>query len=231
MKKIVLAAFITFAFVSAMGQTLSRITINETGNLTAISIDLDESVVVNVSQDGSIGKWGTDLYRGRYQVNNLEKLEPYTGRVEYYTENDNEAFRGKLKFVGKTMFTYYASYDDETQRGKIKSIGPVKFEYYPKYENEAYIGRVKSVGSSLFTYFPAFGNDPNAGKLKGVGSADLTYYGQFDDKAYKGKIKSIGSSSYVYYPSNEANTSLRGRLKSGSQIQAVNGIKFYVKYN
>lgn len=227
MKKISLSVFVTLLFASAIGQHISKITLGETGNLTAISFDLDESVVVNLSQDGSIIDWGVDIYRGRGE-NWRNKLEDYTGKVEYYKENDNEAFRGKIKFIGRTLITYYASYDDETQRGKIKSIGPINFEYYPKYENEAYKGRLKSAGSVTFSYFQAFGNDPNSGKLKGVGSTALTYYGPFDDKSYKGKIKSIGSASYIYYSSSETKE-LRGRLKSGSQIQPVNGIKFFVK--
>jgi len=228
MKKLFLSAFVTLLFVSAMGQNISKITLGETGNLNAITFDLDENVVVNLTQEGGIDTWGVDIYRGRYE-NPLSKMEAYTGRVEYYKDNDNEAFRGKIKYIGKTLITYYASFDDETHIGKIKSIGKINLDYHPKYENEAYTGRLKSAGALTFSYYPAFGKDPNTGKLKGVGNTNITYYGAFDDKEYKGKIKSIGHVSYTYYGSSETNKGLRGRIKSGSQIQPVNGIKFYIK--
>lgn len=227
MKKLLLGACIALLFSTASAQTLSRVSLSETGSFLGVALDLDENVLLNISVDGTIGEWGVDLYKGRNQLY-MNKIEPYTGRKEYYKENDNEAYRGKIKFIGKNLITYYASYDDETLVGKVKSIGRVNFDYYPKYENEAFVGRLKSVGSTNITYFPSFGTDPNTGKLKGVGSAALAYYGQFDDKAYKGKIKTIGSASFVYYASSER-AELRGRLKAGSSIQAVNGIKFYVK--
>src|SRR6476661_7849296 len=107
MKKVFLVAFATMLVAQAISQSLSKIILTETGNLTAISFDLAENVVVNVSQEGSLGDWGIDLYKGRYEMNR-PKLDPYTGRVEYYTENDNEAFRGKIKYIGKTLITYYA---------------------------------------------------------------------------------------------------------------------------
>lgn len=227
MKKLILGGFAVLLFSIISAQTLSRVSLSETGSFLGVSVDLDENVLVNISVDGTIGDWGVDLYRGRNQLY-MNKIEPYTGRMEYYKENDNEAYRGKIKFIGKTLITYYASYDEETLAGKVKSIGRINFDYYPKYENEAFVGRLKSAGSNAITYFPSFGSDPNTGKLKGVGSAALLYYGQFDDKAFRGKIKSIGSASFVYYASTER-AELRGRLKAGSSIQAVNGIKFYVK--
>ena len=63
-KKIFLVAFVTLLLATAMGQRISKITLSETGNLTAITFDLDESVALNLSQDGSIIDWGVDIYRG-----------------------------------------------------------------------------------------------------------------------------------------------------------------------
>lgn len=227
MKKIILLIIITMQLDLASGQNISKITLGETGYLTAITFNLDEGVILNLSQDGNIIEWGVDIYRGIGE-NYRNILEAYTGRTEYYKENDNEAFMGKLKFIGRTLISYYPSYEDEILRGKVKSIGLVKFDYYPKYENEAFKGKLKSAGIVPFYFFPSFGNDPNTGKLKGVGNTALSYYGPFDDKAYQGKIKSIGPVSYIYYGSSEIKGS-RGMLKSGSHIQAVNGIKFYIR--
>jgi len=40
---------------------------------------------------------------------------------------DNDALKGKLKSVGKTVINYYSSFDDPYLKGKLKSIGGYKF--------------------------------------------------------------------------------------------------------
>ena len=145
--------FLTFSMllVGATSQKLSRITISGTGNLEKFAFELGEYVIVNVSKDGNLISWGVDNYIGRAE-NYMDKLIEYTGKTGYYSDLDNEAFRGKLKFIGMTYFTYYASYDNEMLRGKIKSIGRTNIEYYSSYENEAYRGNLKNIGSMPITW-------------------------------------------------------------------------------
>ncbi len=227
MKRLLFLLCFTLATLFAISQNISKVTLGETGNMAFLSIDIDENIQINVSPEGSIAEWGIDLYKGRYQMN-MTRLEPYTGRVDHYSEYDNVAYKGKIKYIGRTLVTYYASFDDEILVGKIKSIGKINLDYHPKYENTAYAGKLKSAGPLEITYYPAFGKDPNAGKLKSVGSASLTYYGPFEDKAFQGKVKSIGNINYQYFSSTER-PEYRGRLKSGSTIQPVNGIWFHIK--
>ena len=44
------------------------------------------------------------------------------GREEYYPLTENEAYRGKVKYIGRTRFTYYTSDDKETLKGKVKPL-------------------------------------------------------------------------------------------------------------
>jgi hypothetical protein len=210
---------------NAAAQHVSKIILSEQGEMRAITINLDEDVIVNVSPDGKITEWGTDIYKS--VDHSFRPLQPYTGKTDTF-RNDDAGQKGKIKIIGKTSITYFASYEDEALRGKIKSIGALTFEYFPHYENKAYSSRIKRAGSLTFTFYPEFGNNPDQGKLKSAGLTAFTYYGPFDDKAYKGKLKSIGSSSYKYYGSGEMQER-RGHLKSGNYIQAVNGIKFVIR--
>jgi len=61
-----------------------------------------------------------------------------------------------------------------------------------------------------------------------AGNTGLTYYGSFDDKAYKGRVKTIDGSAFTYYSSFDR-PEYRGRMKTGTQLQVINGIKYFVK--
>ncbi len=225
MKKIFLAITTLFFFVPGFSQGISKITIAGKGNVDVISFGLDENVQVYVTKNGSISKWGFDKFIG-YQENYEGILEPYVGRVEYYTQNDDEALRGKVKYIGKTVLTYYASYENEALKGKLKSIGSTNLDYYLSYEDEAFRGNIRSVGLNSFTWYSTFDNVDLRGKLKSVGPTVLAYYSSFEDKAFRGKVKSIDRNVFTYYSSFELYS---GSMKTGTQVLNANGIKYFVR--
>lgn len=225
MKKILLPLIVFLTASASFGQHISRISITGKGDLDIISFGLDENVQVYLTKDGSISKWGFDRYIG-YQENYNGTLDPYAGRVEYYTQNDDEALRGKVKYIGRTLLTYYASYENESLKGKLKSIGSFNLDYYLSFDDKAFAGNIKSIGQQSVTWYASYENEAFRGKLKTVGPTTLTYYGAFEDKAYRGKTKSIGSFILTYYSSFEQYS---GAIKTGSPILNVNGIKYFVR--
>lgn len=229
MKKILLPLVLICLGISTYAQRLSRVNITAGGDIEAIIFETSENVLISLTKDGSITKFGVDKYLG-YRENYTGELQDYVGRVEYYTDLDNEAFRGKVKSIGRTPITYYASYDKEGLTGKVKSIGNLVFDYYLLTENDAYKGNIKSAGSTNFTYYSNYDNASLQGKFKSIGNTNLNYYTSFDDPGARGKIKRVGSYEYTYYPETYFRAELRGRLKSGNLVQTEGGVKYFLKY-
>jgi hypothetical protein len=218
-----LAAFFLFQFVHA--QHIARVTISNTGQVEFFAIGLDENVQLYLSKDGNIIKWGFDRFIG-YGENYNGDLDPYAGRVEYYTQNDDVSLRGKVKYIGRTLLTYFPSYENEALKGKLKSIGSLNLEYYLQHEDAAYRSSLRSVGRQAITWYASYENKDLRGKLKTVGSNMLTYYGSFEDKAFAGKIKSIDRFTYTYFSSFEQYS---GSMKTGNSTVTVNGLKFFIR--
>lgn len=219
-----IAAFFLFSNVNA--QKISKISMSEQGVVNYFSIELDENVLLQITADGSITSWGIDLYKGRTD-RMMEKTEPYTGRVENYTEYDNPSFIGKPKYIGIKQITYYPDYSEELLRGKIKSVGTAQFEYYNAYDEKELQGRIKKIGSANIVYYSNF-DMSSAGKLKSVGITNITYYTKMDDKAIQGKVKSIGQTNFTYYTSYDRKE-WQGAMKNGNRVLYVNGIKFLLR--
>ncbi len=228
MKRIFLVIAVTLFLATANGQSIAKITIADDGNIETIAFEVEPNVMLNIKVDGTVINWGEDVYKENGVENYAEKLKDYMGRVEYYSANDNEAFRGKVKSIGQTLITYYASYENDALKGKLKSIGSNKMDYYLSYDDEAYRGKLKTVGAVTLTWFASYNNEAYRGKLKSIGSSDFTYYSSTDDKAYKGKLKSIAASQFTYYSSFDRQE-YRGRMKTGIQLQHINAIKYFVK--
>ncbi len=226
MKKIFLAAVALVLCVAVFGQRISKITITGSGLVNDIVVGLDENVQVYLSKEGQISKWGFDRFIGTNQENYMDYLEPYVGRVEYYSQNDDEMLRGKIKYIGKTLLTYYHSYEMESLRGKLKSIGSLNMGYYLDYDDKAMAGSLKNIGQQTISWYASYENEGLRGKIKAVGPTSIAYYGSFEDKAFRGKIKSIGSNYFTYYSSSEQYS---GSMKSGTSFVTANGVKFYVR--
>lgn len=227
MKKLSLLLPLFLIGSMSFSQNLSRVTISESGSIEKLSFGLKENVLLNISKDGNIIDWGIERYAGQSFERNPGRLDPYQGRVEYYNESENEAFRGKVKSIGGTIITYYASFDQETMAGKVKSIGPNKFEYYQKFENDAFKGNIKTAGTTNFTWYSSYDNAAFSGKPKSIGQSALSYYTNMDDAAFRGKIKNIGGTNFTYYSSSDQRE-LRGRMRMGTNLQVINGIKFQI---
>ncbi len=229
MKNIYLLLSFSFFCLYIQAQTISKVKITGTGEIEKIAFDIGESVILNISKEGSLLSWGVDNYLGSRVENYQDKYLEYTGKTTFYNENDNEAFRGRIKSIGATTITYYAQYEDEMLRGKIKSIGRITFDYFSSFEYQVYKGYLKRIGDMAVTWYGSYDNAAFTGKLKSLGITGLTYYASFDDKLIKGKIKSIGGSTYSYYSSIDR-PDYRGGFKTGSPVSFVNGIKYFINY-
>ena len=229
MKKALFIITATLFFATAFAQSIYKITITNTGQVETIAIEPENNVIINVSTTGTIKNWGYDVYKERGTDNNLERLEAYHGNTSNYDVNDNEALRGKPKYIGRTLVSYYASYESEEFAGKLKSIGNIYFDYYNLYENEEYQGKIKTLGTNTVTWFSSFESEAYRGKLKAMGSTRFDYYPLSADKAFRGKLKKINNTLFEYYSSFEINGS-PGGLKYGSHTYYFNGIKYFIKY-
>ena len=216
----------TFFLQSAFAQNLAKITIDNHGTADVITFLIDETVLVNLSKDGKIIDWGIE----NNAINNIypQRLDKYMGKEEYYPNTDNEAYRGKVKYIGRTLFTYYTSEENESLKGKVKTIGINMLDYYMPYDDPAFRGFIRDAGSVTFSYYRSFDNEAYKGKIKTVGSSSLSYYGSFDDIAFRGKIKSIDRNSFTYYSSYDRKE-YSGSMKTGTQIVFNGGIKFFIK--
>lgn len=226
MKKIAFCLPAVFSCLLALPQVARQITMDIMGSTPIISFLVDNSVIVNISKEGELMDYGIEnnsVYN--YQL----KLDNYMGRVDHYSANENEAYQGKVKYIGRTHFTYYTAGDNEMFKGKIKTIGNIRLNYFTNYDDEAFRGKIKDAGTLSFSWYGSLDNEAFKGKLKTVGNTALSYYASYDDKAYKGKIKNIGPVAYTYYSFYDRQE-YRGAMKTGNRTPNINGLKYYVKY-
>ncbi len=226
MAKLYFGIILTFFVIRSPAQNLAQITIGNRGNQDVITFLVDEAVAVNMKKDGKIIDWGIERTYQRTGIYPI--LEKYMGKEEYYPSTDNEAYRGKVKYIGRTLFTYYTSSDNEALKGKVKTIGTNILDYYRDYDDSAFKGNLKNAGPVSFTYYSSFDDEFSKGKIKSIGSTALAYYGSIDDKAYRGKIKNVDRNLFTYYSSYDRKE-YNGMMKTGSQILSSGGIKFIIK--
>jgi hypothetical protein len=223
MKRFITSIFLLLSILFLQAQKISRVTITNASTVESMTIGLDDAVIV-INETGTITNYGVENFSEK--IPNYSRIAPYTGRTENYTTNDDKAYQGKIKYIGRTGITYYASYDLPELQGKIKSIGSLVFTYYMAFEDATLKGKIKAIGTNSLTYYASYENDVIKGKLKSIGSTTLVYYGGFDDKAIKGKIKSIGFATFTYYTSYDKQ--FAGAMKTGNRMQNINGITFLV---
>ena len=226
MAKLYFILIFTFLLTPAFAQNLAQITIDNRGSQDIITFLIDESVIVNLTKDGKIIDWGLEYTTAVTSV--YPRLEKYMGREEYYPSTDNEAYSGKIKYIGRTLITYYTSDDNQSLKGKVKTIGNIIIDYYTDYDDAAFKGYLKNAGTVPFTYYSSFNDEFYKGKIKSVGSTMLSYYGAFDDKAYRGKIKNVDRNLFTYYSSYDR-PEYKGIMKTGSQIISSGSIKYIIK--
>ena len=226
MAKLYLILIFTFLLAPAFAQNLAQITIDNRGKQDILTFLVDEFVVVNITKDGKIIDWGTEYTSPQTGV--YPKLEKYMGREEYYPSTDNEAYRGKVKYIGRTLFIYYTSDDNEALKGKVKMIGTNLLDYYTEYDDAAFKGYLRNAGPVSFTYYGSYNDEFYKGKIKSIGSTMVSYYGAIDDKAYRGKVKSIDRNLFTYYSSFDRRE-FSGSMKTGSPMISSGSIKYIIK--
>ena len=212
---------------SAFSQKLSQVTISGGSNLSYFSFLTDQGILMRVTDEGKLLEWGTELLseRGNYYD---PKLQPYLGRIEYYGQEADSAFKGKIRSIGTCTFTYYSHLEENTKVGKLKSIGTLLFDYYSSFDNAAYKGKLRFIGSSVLEYYSSVDDEAYRGKLKTIANNSITWYSIFDDKLLKGKLKRVGSVPFEWYSSFDK-TELRGALKSGLYRQTIGGITYILR--
>ncbi|MBS1633587.1 MAG: hypothetical protein JST10_13550, partial [Bacteroidetes bacterium] len=199
MRKLFLVLPVLLLALTAVSQQLSQVTFSSGANLDYFSFQTDQGVLIRVSPDGKIMEWGTELMSNRSNSFFAPKLQPFLGRMEYYDQHSDSAFRGKIKNIGTCTITYYGSYESDGKPGKVRSIGTSIFDYYNSFDDKQYRGKMKLAGTLGVEYYSSFMDEAFRGKLKAIGNTAITYYTSFDDKAYRGKVKSIGATPYNWY--------------------------------
>ena len=224
--------FITIIFflfaTCTWSQQLSQITFSDAANLSYFSFLVDQTILIRVTDQGKILEWGTEIQSVRSSGYYNPKLQPYIGRVEYYGQDADSAFRGKVRSIGTCTITYYGHYEEATKVGKLRSLGTLQMDYYSNFDNIAFRGKLRFAGSQVLEYYPSLADEAYKGKLKTVGTTPITYYSTFDDKLIKGKIKSIGSVAYTWYTSYDR-SELRGALKTGSYRAPIGSVTYILR--
>lgn len=209
-------------------QKIDMVVVTGYGSKAVIHFVTRDRITLVLDTDGSITETGTDY--GRNTLGYWPgRLNQYMGRTDYYPATENEAIRGKLRYIGLTLISWYGSYEEAASAGKVRSIGGIPVEYYPSFEDEAVKGKIKKIGNTVFSYYTSFDNESLRGKIRSIGNTSFDYYTSFDDKALRGKLKSLGNQPFTYYSSFENVQGRQGLMKSGFQTQYINGINFYVR--
>lgn len=223
MKKYILFLLL-LSQIQVHSQELAQVTFSQGTTLSYISFVTNGDVLIRVSPDGNIMEWGTELQSLRNSDYYAPKLQPYMGRIEYYGQEADSVFRGKLKAIGTAMITYYGSYETPEKIGKLRSIGTMIFDYYSQYDDKELRGKLKLAGTLPLEFYNSFDEQSLRGKLKAVGNSPITYYSSFEDRMVKGKIKSIGSIGYAWYTSLDLGRG--GALKTGTYRQSIGGVTY-----
>ena len=228
MRTFISSILLLFLTCATYSQQLSQVSFAGGATLTSIAIMTDDNVLIRISEEGKIIETGIELQSLRSSNYYAPNLQPYMGRMEYYSLEADSVNRGKLKSIGACMLTYYGQFEVAEKIGKLKSVGIISFDYYSSYENTILKGKLKFVGSLMMEYYSPFEDQAFKGKLKSIGSTIITYYSYFDDKLIRGKIKNIAGVSYKWYTSLDG-INFGGGLKSGLQRQHISGVTFIVQ--
>jgi hypothetical protein len=228
MKTILSFICLLFIAANAHSQQLSQVSFNNNGTITWFAYGTEQDVLIRISPDGKVMDYGVEVKSIRFEYY-APKLQPYMGKIEFYGNDVDSMFRGKLKSIGVCSLTYYASYETDGRPGKLKSIGRVNFDYYNQYDDKMLQGKIKFSGTSQLQYYNSFDEENFRGKLKAFGSTTFTYYSMFDDKLIRGRIKSIGTMNYLWYTSGDR-SDMRGMLKSPSYRQNINGVIYILSF-
>ena len=209
-------------------QQLGQVSFSGGANLTSFALIGDDGVILRISVDGKILEWGYEIQSQRNSNYYAPGLQPYMGRVDYFGQESDSVFRGKVKSIGSLFITYFNQYETVEKIGKLKSVGIISMDYYSNYEDVTFKGKLKFIGSSLIGYYSSYEDEGFRGKLKIVGNSVINYFSIFDDKNIRGKIKNIGGVNFQWYTSLDRPGYGSG-LKSGVYRQNINGVTYILQ--
>ena len=225
MKKIFTIATLCFLVFSGYSQQFNQVVFSGGSDLSCLTLLTDQRVLVRISSDGKIIEFGTEqqsLYNANYFA---QKLQPYLGRIDYYPNESDSAFRGKVRSIGTCFFMYYPATDYPERAGKIKTAGNLMFDYYRKFDDVLMIGKIKNIGNTAIGYYASTDDEAFKGKLKMVGNTSIFYYSSYENAQTKGKLKTVGQYRYAWTYLDQTNLNRSSNM--ASQRQLVNGI-FYI---
>jgi hypothetical protein len=206
-------------------QKLNQVSFKNGSDLNYFTIITEQDVLVRIAPDGKIMEWGYEELSSRGTFYS-PKLQPFLGRTDYFEDESDPFFKGKLKSIGTAYFTYYGAHEEEFKKGKLKSIGRLEFDYYSRFDEKDIQGKLKFIGHYVLEYYKAFDNEAYRGKLKTIGPLAITYYSLIDDRYNIGKLKTIGSISYAWHTPLDRNKS---GLKSFNYRSTISGITMVLR--
>jgi hypothetical protein len=225
MKKLFIILTVLFLHSYAYAQKLNQVSFKNGSDLNYFTIITDQDVLVRIAPDGKIMEWGYEELSSRGTFYS-PKLQPFLGRTDYFGDESDPYFKGKLKSIGTAYFTYYGPHEEEFKKGKLKSIGRLEFDYYSRFDEKDIQGKLKIIGNYVLEYYKAFENEAYRGKLKTIGPLSITYYSLIDDRYNIGKLKNIGSISYAWHTPLDRN---RSGLKSFNYRSTISGITMVLR--
>src|ERR1041385_415126 len=161
--------------LSSLGQTLAQVTFAGGANLSHFGFLTEQGVLIRVSPEGKILEWGNEVASERFGDYYSPKLQPFMGRVDYYGQESDSAFRGLIRSIGTCNITYYGTWEVESKRGKIRSIGSLILDYYDEFGNSLIRGKLRFIGSQIIEWFASYDEESVRGKLKSIANMPVTY--------------------------------------------------------
>lgn len=144
-----------------------------------LSLDLEGNVEISTVGEADIEyHWLESMVGGK-----IEKIDQV--KFEYYYDSNNP---GKIKKIGKLLFTYYDFHAHEDKVGKIKSIGNYNIDYYDFLEDAGKAGKISTIGNVKIDYF--YGIE-NSGKLSRIGNIRINYNTDFSENINSGKTLDV----------------------------------------
>src|SRR4051794_39058707 len=153
MRKDYLIIVLSLLCFRSFSQQLKQVSFSQSFSLSWFTLSTNQNVLIRISDEGKILESGTEehsLYNANYFA---QKLIPYNGRIDYYTQGTDSTLNGKIRSIGTCYFTYYSSKDYPEKVGKIKSAGSLFFDYYRQSDDALIGGKIKNVGSNTIAYY------------------------------------------------------------------------------
>ena len=111
MTRFLIILLLIFIQLQVYPQKLNQVSFSNGSNLNYFTIKTDQDVLVRIAPDGNILEWGYEELssRGTFYA---PKLQPFLGRTDYFGDETDPFFKGKLKSIGTAYFNYYGAHEE-----------------------------------------------------------------------------------------------------------------------